>query len=209
VTSPIQTTPGVTGIVLAGGRSTRFGSDKLRASYDGMPLLHHAVLRLAEVTREVVVVLAPVAETPSLPPGLPVRFVRDAEEGQGPLEGALAGLSATETDLSVLAGGDMPGLATPVIVEMLRVATEAPVEAVSLEDASRPRPLPLVVRTVPAREAAHALRHGGEHRLRALLEGLRTAVIDEATWHGLDPSRATLRDIDRPEDLSPVPGDRH
>jgi molybdenum cofactor guanylyltransferase len=209
VTSPIQTTSGVTGIVLAGGRSTRFGSDKLRAPYDGMPLLHHAVLRLAEVTREVVVVLAPDAETPSLPPGLPVRFVHDAEEGQGPLEGALAGLSATETDLSVLAGGDMPGLATPVIVEMLRVAAEAPVEGVSLEDASRPRPLPLVVRTVPAREAAHALRHGGEHRLRALLEGLRTAVIDEATWHGLDPSRATLRDIDRPEDLSPVPGDRH
>ncbi len=73
--------------------------------------------------------------------------------------------------------------------------------AVSLQDGDRPRPLPLVVRVEPAREAAHALRHAGERRLRALPEALRTAVIDEATWHRLDPARTTLRDIDEPGDL--------
>ena len=38
-----RTTEGATGIVLAGGRSTRFGSDKLAAIHRGIPLLHHAV----------------------------------------------------------------------------------------------------------------------------------------------------------------------
>ena len=59
-----------------------------------MPLLHHAVLRLVEVTHDVVVVLPPDAEPPVLPPGVPVRYVHDAVEGQGPLEGALSGLSS-------------------------------------------------------------------------------------------------------------------
>jgi molybdopterin-guanine dinucleotide biosynthesis protein A len=38
------------GIVLAGGRSTRFGSDKLAASLDGVPLVRRAVDALAAVT---------------------------------------------------------------------------------------------------------------------------------------------------------------
>lgn len=187
--------------MLAGGRSSRFGSDKLVAMVRGMPLLHHAVLRLVEVTTEVIVVLAPGVPDPALPPGLSVRLVRDAVEGEGPLQGALAGLGAVEQDLAVIAGGDMPELATAVLIEMLRVAVAAPVDAVALQDGDRFRPLPIVVRVRPARDAAHALLHAGERRLRSLPEALRTAVIDEATWHGLDPEGRTLRDVDEPSDL--------
>ena len=49
--------------MLAGGRSTRFGTDKLAAELHGLPLLHHPVLRLAEVCAEVVVVIAPAVST--------------------------------------------------------------------------------------------------------------------------------------------------
>jgi molybdopterin-guanine dinucleotide biosynthesis protein A len=187
--------------VLAGGRSTRFGSDKLVATLDGIPLLHHPVLRLAEVCREVLVVVAPGSEDPALPLAVPVRVVRDATEGEGPLAGVLAGLTETVTDWALVAGGDMPDLRTAVLLEMLRVAGESGVDAVALQDGDRLRPLPLVLRSAPAREAAHALLHSGERRLRALPEALRTAVIDEATWVGLDPERATLRDVDEPDDL--------
>jgi molybdopterin-guanine dinucleotide biosynthesis protein A len=170
---------------------------------DGMPLLHRPVVRLAEITHEVIVVLAPDAPEPAFPPGLAVRVVRDAQEGQGPLAGLLAGLSATTTELALVAGGDMPGLVTGVLIEMLRVAAGAPVGAVALQDAERTRPLPMVVRTAEARTVAHDLLHSGERRLRSLLDGLRVAVIDEPTWHALDPERATLRDVDVPADLPP------
>jgi molybdenum cofactor guanylyltransferase len=199
-TRPGQT-PGATGIVLAGGRSTRFGSDKLGVLVEGIPLLHHPILRLAEVCCEVLVVLAPDAEEPATPLGVPVRLVRDASEGQGPLAGVLAGLSEVGTDWALVAGGDMPTLQTSVLVEMLRVGAQAGVDAVVLQDGDRSRPLPLVLRSLPAREAAHALLHAGERRLGALPEALRTAAIDEPTWVGLDPQRATLRDVDEPLDL--------
>lgn len=187
--------------MLAGGRSSRFGSDKLAAIVDGVPLLHHPVLRLAEVCREVLVVVAPGAEDPALPLAAPVRIVRDASEGEGPLAGVLAALAETVTDWALVAGGDMPDLRTSVLLEMLRVAGESGADAVALQDGDRLRPLPLVLRSSPARVAAHVLLHDGQRRLRALTEALRTAVIDEPTWLGLDPERATLRDVDEPGDL--------
>ncbi|MGH2499776.1 MAG: NTP transferase domain-containing protein, partial [Candidatus Limnocylindria bacterium] len=57
------------GILLAGGRSSRFGADKLAADVGGVPLLHRAIAPLAEVCAEVVIVLAPDAPVPPLPPG--------------------------------------------------------------------------------------------------------------------------------------------
>jgi molybdopterin-guanine dinucleotide biosynthesis protein A len=191
----------VTGIVLAGGRSTRFGSDKLVAQYRGMPLVHHAILRLAEVCEEIIVVAAPNAPDPELPSGVEAILVRDAVEGQGPLAGLLAGLEATGTDLAVVAGGDMPELSTAVLVEMLRVARESEVDAVALQDGDRLRPLPIVVRTARARDVTHALFGEGQRRLRSLLQDLNTAVIDEPTWTGRDPERDTLHDVDEPGDM--------
>ena len=192
----------MTGIVLAGGRSTRFGdADKLAAEVDGAPLLHHPMLRLAEVTGQVIVVLAPGAKAPPMPPGVSVRVVHDATEGEGPLAGVLAGLRATDTELALVAGGDMPTLVTAVLLELLRVAMEAPVDAVVLQDDAGFRPLPLTLRVEPAATAAHRLLDGGERRLRALPQALRAAVIDEPTWRALDPEGASLADIDEPGDL--------
>jgi len=191
-----------TGVVLAGGSSSRFGRDKLAEPYRGMPLLHHAVLRLAEACGEVVVVLGPDGPEPAMPPGTPVRFARDPELAQGPLAGLYAGLFAAGTDHALVAGGDMPELRTPVLLEMLKVAAEAPVDAVTLRDGDRFRPLPCVVRRDAAVAAAHALLHSGTRRLRDLLDALPNAVIDEDTWVPLDPERVTLFDVDVPADLA-------
>jgi len=166
-----------------------------------MPLLHHAVLRLAEVCGDVVVVLGPDGPEPALPPGAPVRFARDPEAAQGPLAGLYAGLFAVSTDRALVAAGDMPELRTPVLLEMLKVAAGAPVDAVTLSDGDRFRPLPCVVARGPATEAAHELLHGGTRRLSDLLDALPNAVIDEDTWVALDPERRTLFDVDEVSDL--------
>ena len=188
--------------MLAGGRSSRFGSeDKLRAEVDGIPLLHHPIRRLAEVTGDVVVVIAPGRPEPALPAGAPVRIARDTREGEGPLEGALAGLAIVDRELAVVAGGDMPGLSDAVLRAMVRVAVDAPADAVALRDGDRFRPLPAVVRVAPARTAAERLLRDGDRSLRAWLRAMGPTVVEEPTWVALDPQRVTLRDIDEASDL--------
>ena len=187
--------------MLAGGASTRFGRDKLAEQHRGSPLLHHAILRLGEVCDAIVVVLAPTVDEPPMPVGVPLRIVRDPTEAEGPLAGLHEGLLAVTTELALVAGGDMPDLQIGVLIEMLRVAQHAPVDAVALADGDRVRPLPCVVRAERAVDAAHTLLHSGRRALRDLLDALRVAAIDEQTWTALDPERRTLFDVDEPGDL--------
>jgi len=187
--------------VLAGGRSRRFGRDKLAEEYEGRPLLHHPVSRLLEVCDRVVVVLAPDASEPPMPIGTSVRFARDAIEDEGPLRGLSAGMEVANAEWVVLAGGDMPDLQPVVLREMFRAGRETGTVAVMLADRGEERPLPCVLRTAPAAEAVDALLEAGRRSLRDLLAAVTSVVIDEPTWTALDPERRTLIDVDEPPDL--------
>jgi molybdopterin-guanine dinucleotide biosynthesis protein A len=188
--------------VLAGGRSARFGDvDKLTVRLGGATLLERAVASVADVADDVVVVLPPGEPRFELP--APARAAHDPTETEGPLAGVHAGLLAVvRSDVAIVVGGDMPDLQPAVLRTMVSALGDAAADVAALEDAGTPRPLPIVVRTWPAADAAHALLHAGRRRLGDLLGSLRLVVIDEATWTALDPSRRTLRDVDEPEDLN-------
>jgi molybdopterin-guanine dinucleotide biosynthesis protein A len=198
---------GVSVIVLAGGRSSRFGAPKLEAFLDGRPLLEHAVDLARALSDDVVVALPGGPDTggPELAPPAPagVRLVRDREAFGGPLVGLARALEAVDRPIAIVLAGDMPRLGVPIVEPMLIVlGSYADVDAVALERDGGPRPLPLVVRAAPAQEAAAGILAGtGERSLRALLGALRTRVIDEAHWQPLDPDGDALADVDRPSDL--------
>jgi molybdopterin-guanine dinucleotide biosynthesis protein A len=97
------------GIVLAGGRSSRMGTPKAWLDWHGSTLLRRTCGVVARgVDGPVVVVRAPGQELPELPAG--VEVVEDAREGQGPLQGLLAGLEAVDGELAFVASTDMPFL---------------------------------------------------------------------------------------------------
>lgn len=191
----------VSALILAGGRSSRFGRDKLAEPLDGCPMLDHAIEAVRSLATEILVVAAPDAN-PLLPEG--ATLVHDPVAFEGPLAGVLVGLGAARESIVLVVGGDMPTLVGAVIDSMLQAldALETPaIDAVVLEHDGRPRPLPIVLRRDSALVAADRLFNTGERRLRALPEGLATATIPEATWRTLDPEGRTLRDIDTTDDL--------
>ena len=197
--------PRLTGIVLAGGRSTRFGSDKLAATLGERTLLERSCAAIAAIAGDVVVVLGP-ADERVLPavPGTALRVARDARPGEGPLAGLLAGLEIAAEPLAIVVGGDMPTLDPAVLAILARAiaADQASVDAVALAQRGEPRPLPMAIRTGAATVAARRLLGDGERRLRALLAAVPSRLIEEADWRPLDPEARTLLDVDRPEDLA-------
>jgi molybdenum cofactor guanylyltransferase len=159
------------------------------------------VAAVATVADDVVVVLPPGEPTIVVP--APARAAHDPTEGEGPLAGMRAGLLAVAgSPAAIVVGGDMPDLQPEVLRSMLARLDDPSVALVVLDDGEGPRPLPMVVRTRPAADAAGALLDAGHRRLRDLVGTLRAAVLDEATWTTLDPSRWTLRDVDEPGDLN-------
>ena len=197
----------ITAIVLAGGRSSRFGSDKLAAQLDGASLLSRTIAAVEPIA-DVVIVAGP-----GLPDGIqaadvPATVVHDREAFGGPLV-ALAnvlerGIPDPVTSLAMVVGGDMPRLVPAVLTAMLdRLAADPELDAVILESPGAPRRqgLPLALREHAALGAARLARETGDRSLAGLLDRLRTLELPADEWQPLDPAGDTLADVDTPGDL--------
>ena len=189
----------VAAVVLAGGRSSRFGRDKLLEPVDGRPLLHHAIEAVRPFASEILVVTRPDG-APPLPDG--VTLVHDAVAFEGPLAGLIAGLAAARSPIVVVVGGDMPTLSVAVLGAMVAMLAASDDGALVLEHDGRARPLPMVLRREPGLAAAERLFLAGERRLRAVAEELSTAILPEIAWRAIDPEGGTLRDVDAESDLA-------
>jgi molybdenum cofactor guanylyltransferase len=198
--------PAATAIVLAGGRSSRFGRNKLAEPVSGRPLLDHAILAVAGVAREVLVLVPPVGEAPRMPrspePAVPIIALRDPEPFGGPLVAVLAGLERAREPFALVVGGDMPRLSSEVLAKVMRALDASDADAVVLVFRGRRQPLPMGLRVGAATGAARRLLADGVRSLLSLADVLRTRELSEGEWRPLDPVAATLKDVDRPEDLA-------
>jgi molybdopterin-guanine dinucleotide biosynthesis protein A len=116
--------PRIHAIVLAGGRSSRMGTDKALLPIGGKPLLRRICDALAEHCEGVTVVLPhgePSRYDGVLAPG--TRIAIDLEAGLGPLAGLHAGLSALPagTDWAFVMACDMPVFAPELFRRMAAV----------------------------------------------------------------------------------------
>jgi molybdopterin-guanine dinucleotide biosynthesis protein A len=204
--------PDATGIVLAGGRSRRFGGPKLEAEIDGRPLLEHAIVAVREVAARILVAGAPVPDAlQDAGDGPQIQSVPDHEAFAGPLAGLAGALGRTTTGGVIVVGGDMPGLVPALLRAMLeRLAANGAVDAVVLADPSDPptssrrQVLPLAIDAARATAAAQQALAAGDRSLVRLLERLRVDEIPAAEWLALDPAGRTLLDVDRPADVDRI-----
>jgi molybdopterin-guanine dinucleotide biosynthesis protein A len=195
----------VSGLVLAGGRATRFGADKLSTSVRGRTLVEFSIVALSALCVEVIVVTGPSGEPPHVEGVVvPVRFVRDASAGGGPVVGLVAGLEMAGSPVVLVAGGDMPAMIGDVLALLVQ-RIEDGVDAAALMDGDAWRPLPVALRRAAALAVAKSLPQGS--RLRDVLARLDVVTVPEPVWRPLDLEGRTLLDVDRPEDLDRLPSD--
>jgi molybdopterin-guanine dinucleotide biosynthesis protein A len=200
----------VTGIVLAGGRSTRFDGDKLAVEIGGRPLLHLAIEAVTGVVDEVVVVVGAEMPAPTLPAALrvPVIVARDAVAGRGPLAGLATGLATASHPLALLVGGDQPALRPALLRELVRrldAGTDgAAFDVAGLEEDGHLRPLPVALRVARLGPAADDALASGTRSLVGLFGRLRVEMLAPEQWRAFDPAGDSLRDIDTRDDLPPT-----
>jgi molybdopterin-guanine dinucleotide biosynthesis protein A len=163
------------GIVLAGGRSSRMGTPKAWLDWHGTTLLRRTCGVVARgAGGPVVVVRAPGQELPELPDG--VRVVEDAREGQGPLQGLLAGLEATDGELAFAASTDMPFLHPRFVAAVCAAADGADAAVPHLGDFRQP--LAAAYRTDLAPLLAELVA-GGRMKSAFLFERCKTRWLDD------------------------------
>ena len=92
-----------TGIILAGGKSTRMGEDKGLVFLDGSPMIAHVIEHLKEVVDEIIVI-ANNAEYQQF--GFPV--YPDLVMDKGPVGGIYTGLFYSKTEVNLCISCDAP-----------------------------------------------------------------------------------------------------
>lgn len=115
--------PGITGVILAGGRGTRMGGvEKGLLEWQGRPLIAHLIDALApQVDR--IVINANRAQERYTAFGLPLIGDVPAFAGQGPLSGLHAALTHAETELVVTVPCDLTGLPADLVTRLERAAS--------------------------------------------------------------------------------------
>jgi molybdopterin-guanine dinucleotide biosynthesis protein A len=171
----------VTGVLLVGGASRRYGSPKSLAVLDGETLAERAHRVLEEAFETVIVVGKSGDELP-----LPFPVLDDGGYERAAIIGVAAGLRLAGTDLCVVVPTDMPFLTTQLL-DSLAAAAEgvdaAVVQTGPLPGAYRRSALPVFERRIAA----------GNLALRKALEELETRVVE---W-----SEGELRNVNTPADL--------
>jgi len=183
--------------VLAGGRSSRMGHPKATLPFGPELMLQRVVRLLRTIVGPIVVVAAPGQELPALPHD--TLIASDAREARGPLEGLLAGLTVIEPHASIayVTSCDVPLLEPAFVQAMIDQLGDADI-AVPVED-SFAHPLAAVYRTSVLATVRELLAQD-QLRPAFLFERVPTRRIPIAELQTADPTLATLRNCNRPDD---------
>ena len=107
----------VTGIILAGGKSLRFGRNKALEVIGGETLVARVIKHLAPVTNRIVVVTN--GDNNSFSNIKSIEVTADIYPAKGPLGGIYTGLSTSKTTKNIVVACDMPFLNTVLLQHMV------------------------------------------------------------------------------------------
>lgn len=180
----------VTGVILAGGRASRFGGRPKGLEHAGGQRIVDRVLdALRQVTDDVVLAGA----DQEVARAVGVRAAPDEGAGLGPLGGIAGALAATGNDVLVVAW-DMPWVTAAALRPLLESAEDG--AGTAWRVGGEIEPLCALYRQ-PALAPLRAMLAAGERRARAGAEALGLTLLDAS---GLDAR--TFASINTPGDLA-------
>ena len=167
----------LTALLLAGGRSRRFGTDKARAVVDGTPMLRRVYETARALTPHVLLSVRADGDFyfDLVPPEVP-RLLDPVPEA-GPLAGLVAGLRAARTPWLLALACDLPFLNEATLRRLLAACPSAVDAVVPVTSDGRRQPLCALYRVDAVRPVAESRLAAGRYALQALLDQLSIAML--------------------------------
>ncbi|MBW1998214.1 MAG: molybdenum cofactor guanylyltransferase [Deltaproteobacteria bacterium] len=184
----------VTGVILAGGKSNRYGENKALVKFEGIPLIQRVIDVLDGIFPRLIII----TNTPSEYSHLGLPMYEDLIKELGPIGGIYTGLNVMEGDLGFFVACDMPFLNEGFIRHM--VSCREDYDAV----------IPRVDWKI---EALHSVYHRrlipvmkehidlGLYQVIRVFSKIRVKYVDEEEIRAFDPELKTFININRPDDL--------
>ncbi len=188
---------GVSGVILAGGKSSRYGRNKALVHMGGMPLIKRVLGVMAPIFPSTVLI----TNTPRDYAFLGLPMFEDRIKGLGPLGGIFTGLKVIPETAGFFVACDMPFLNADLIRYLASVRHGYDV----------------VVPTFRGKfEALHALYtkdcvvkieqliHDGVYQTIQLFQSVRVRYVEEDEIRRFDPVLESFSNINKPEELQRI-----
>jgi molybdopterin-guanine dinucleotide biosynthesis protein A len=180
--------------ILAGGKSTRMGTDKAFVVLDGRTLL----ARMLDVARSLTSEVHIVGDAARFAPFAPV--IEDVFPGCGPLGGIHAALRTSRTDLNVILAVDIPFVSHALLDYLVTRAKNSEKAVTVARAAGGLQPLCAVYRRLFA-DAAEGALHAGHYKIDALFDQMNALVLEENDLEVAGFSPRIFRNLNTPQDF--------
>lgn len=187
----------ICGVILAGGKSSRFGENKALAEFHGQPLIS----RVAEIITSVFSSCLLVTNDPDTYKFLNLPMIGDIFPGHGPLAGIHAALTHVPQPEVFVTGCDMPRIDPRFIRYQCRLAeVEKEADAILPWLETGPEPLHGLYRKTCLPVIENSLKNG-ERKAVAVLEKLKVRRLEPDAILANGGDLKMFANINRPGDL--------
>ncbi|MBW1912146.1 MAG: molybdenum cofactor guanylyltransferase [Deltaproteobacteria bacterium] len=186
---------GVTGVVLAGGKSSRFGKNKALAEINGIPLIERVIHIMGSVFERLIIS----SNTPDEYSYLQLPIHEDLIKGLGPIGGIYTGLNVIEDEAAFFVACDMPFINQGLIRYIVNVKGDFDAVAPKIDWKM---------------EALHALYKKNclsvikemidsrSYQTLKLFQKVNVRFVDEEEVRRFDPQLKSFVNVNRPDELT-------
>ena len=185
--------PGVTGVILAGGQSSRMGSNKALLPIQGGRIIEAIYRQFSELFPEVLLV----TNNPEQYNFLPCRKVADIYPGLGALAGLHAGLHNAANPYIFAVACDMPWLNNTLIRRLAALHNAADVVIPRVENGLEP------LHALYGKQCLQPMEEvlsAGRRRIVSFFPQVRVQYFDQDQIAAIDPAFDSFRNINTPAD---------
>lgn len=160
----------ITGIILAGGKSSRMGTDKGLLSLKNKPFILHIIEALQPLVNDIIIV-----SNNTDYDVFNLKRVNDLIENTGPLAGVYTGLHYSNTENNLVLSCDVPLINTEIL-EKLTKNVEKNIDIIQLESNGKTIPL-IAIYKKRCENTFFELLQQGERRLRFAVNQCKVKTI--------------------------------
>ncbi len=160
----------ITGIILAGGKSSRMGTDKGFLKLDGETFISHIINAVKPLVNDIIIV----SNNPEYD-RFNLKRIEDIMMDAGPLAGLYSGLYHSKTENNIVLSCDVPLINTTVLKKLSRQAAKD-VDIVQIESNNKTMPLIALYKKHCMHQCLELLETG-ERRLRFAVSQFKTKTI--------------------------------
>jgi molybdopterin-guanine dinucleotide biosynthesis protein A len=184
----------VTGLILLGGKSSRYGSNKALVEIEGVRLVD----RVAGVMKSIFHRVILLTNTPEEYTYLRLPMVEDLIMGLGPMGGIYTGLMTMSDETGFLVACDMPFLSGKLIRHMVEVRDDFDTVVPRMDWMLEPLHALYSKKCIPVIREAIEER---QYQIAKCFAGMRVRYVDEEELRLWDPDLRSFFNINKPQDL--------